>query len=121
MKTLKISILFLAFLFIGVFSTQSTYARKPVPQQALDMTQLNKLIKKSIKYPDFTLNDKEDGGEINVIFTLANDGKIKIEKVNAPTQRMEEYVTKELSDLSANYVIHSDNQKYSIKFRFNYY
>ena len=78
-------------------------------------------MKKLVKYPDFTLNDKEDGGEIYITFMLANDGQINVEKVTAPSKRLEEYVTKELSVVTANDLIHSNNQRYKVQFHFNYY
>jgi hypothetical protein len=52
---------------------------------------------------------------------LANDGQINVEKVTAPSKRLEEYVTKELSVVTANDLIHSNNQRYKVQFHFNYY
>jgi flagellar basal body-associated protein FliL len=121
MKKIKIPILFLALLFIGALAPQTLFALKPAAQKSSDIKQLNKLMKKLVKYPDFTLNDKEDGGEIYITFMLANDGQINVEKVTAPSKRLEEYVTKELSVVTANDLIHSNNQRYKVQFHFNYY
>lgn len=121
MKKIKISLIFLALMFVGALAPQTLFARVPAPEKSSDIAQLNKLMKKLVKYPDFTLNDKEDGGAIYVTFTLADDGKIKVEKVTAPSKRLEKYVKEQLSVVTVNDVIHSDNQRYKVQFCFNYY
>jgi hypothetical protein len=119
MRKIKISLMFLALLFVGVLPTKTSFARKPAPEKSPDITQLNKLLTKLVQYPDFTLNDKEDDVEIYVTFMLGDDGKIKIEKVTAPSQRLEDYVTEKLSGVTANYVIHPYDQHYKVQIRFN--
>ena len=119
MKKIKISLMFLALLFVGVLATQTSFARKPAPEKSPDITQLNKLLTKLVQYPDFTLNDKEDDVEIYVTFILGDNGKIKVEKVIAPSQRLEDYVTEKLSGVTANDVIHPYDQHYKVQIRFN--
>ena len=118
MKKINVCLIFLALIFIGALGTQTSLARNTSIEKTPDVKQLTKIINKLVKYPNFTLNDKEEGGEIYVTFMLTNDGKIKIGKVTAPSQRLEEYVKENLSDVIANNVIHSYNQKYKVKIRF---
>ncbi len=119
MKKIKIFIVLCALLITGAMAPQISYARKPSPEKTTDMKQLNKILRNSVQYPDFTLNDQEAGGEIYVIFMLTYDGKIKILKLTAPSQRLEEYVKEKLSDVTANDLINPDGQRYKVKIRFN--
>ena len=109
----------MALIFLGAMESHQSFARNPsyFANNPDYMKQLNTIIKESVKYPDFTLN-KEERGDISVIFTLTDDGKIKVEKIIAPTKRVEDYVKKQLTDVSAKDVIHPYNQKYKVKFRF---
>ena len=119
MKKIITRLMFVALLAICVLEPQGAFARKSATQKSQDIKQLNQQITKLVKYPNFTLNDKEDGGEIYVTFMLADDGKITVEKVTAPSKRLEEYVKKELSDKTVNYAVHSDKQRYDVQFRFD--
>jgi hypothetical protein len=119
MKTTRISMILLALLLAGVLSTQVTYARKPASAKTQDMVQLQKIIKKSVKYPDFKLTEKEENGEIFVTFILNDIGKIEIDKIAGPSARVENYVKEKLQDITASDVIHPYNQMYKVKIRFD--
>ena len=60
MKKIKISLIFLALLFVGVLAFQISFGWKSSDEKSSGITQLNKPYKELAKYPDFTLNDTED-------------------------------------------------------------
>jgi hypothetical protein len=62
--------------------------------------------------------NKVELGDISVTFSLTDEGKIKVEKVIAPSKRLEDYVKEQLSNVFAKDVLHSYNQQFSVKFRF---
>ena len=119
MKKLNISLIFLALILIGALGTKTSFARNASEKNSPDMKQLRKIINNVVISPGFTLNDKEDGREVYVTFILTDDGKIIVEKVTAPSQRLEEYVKVKLSGLIVKDVIHLHNQLYKIKIRFD--
>jgi len=118
MKKIKISSIFIALLFFGILTSQTSFARKPAPMKSPDVTQLSKLVTKLVEYPDFSLTSKEEDGETYVTFKLADDGKLKIEKVTAPSQRLEDYIKEKLTNVTAENVIHPSDQLYRVKIRF---
>jgi len=117
MKTIKISILLFAMFFIGSLTTQQVYAKKPATDKPAYVEQLNKIVTQTVKYPDFSLT-KEERGDISVTFSLTDDGKIKIEKVTAPSERIREYVQNQLNDVSCKDIIHPYGQKYNVSLSF---
>ena len=113
--------LFLATLiFINVLGTQTLFSRDRSTSvfKANEKQKLNTIIVEAVKYPNFTLNKDEESGDISVTFSLTDEGKIKVEKVIAPSKRLEDYVKEQLTDVFAKDVLHSYNQQYSVKFRF---
>jgi len=119
MRKINIFLVLLALLIIGVMVPQISSARKPAIEKTADMVKLNKILKNSVQYPDFTLNDKETSGETSVIFMLTYDGKIKILKVTAPSQRLEEFITDKLSKVVAKDMINPDGLRYRVNIRFD--
>ena len=118
MKKFKISLVVLAVLMTGVLSLQTTYAREPSAAVAKSTKQLNKIIKESVPIPGYQLTGKEEGADVFVTFMLTDIGQIKVLKVTAPSQRLEEYVKEKLSDVTAKDVIHPLNQQYKVRLRF---
>jgi hypothetical protein len=117
MKKSHIFTSIVAVVILFAMATQTSFARKPSADKPAYMEQLNKVVKESVKYPDFKLN-KAERGDIFVTFTLTDDGKIKVEKVEAPSPRVEEYIKAQLSDVPCKDIIHPYNQAYKVKFRF---
>jgi hypothetical protein len=117
MKKITLPLFFVALIGIGTLLSHTSFAIKPEPTKSSNTQQLNKIIKESVKYPDFKMT-KEEKGDITITFSLTDDGKVKVEKIIAGSQRLEDYVKKQLSDVIAKDVIHSYNQLYKVKFRF---
>jgi hypothetical protein len=117
MKKITLSALFCAILLSGVLVSGTSFARKPSVEQPSYMTQLNKVIKESVKYPQFTLA-KDERTDIYITFSLTDEGKVKVEKISGTSQRIEEYIREQLSAVVAKDIIHPYNQMYKVKFRF---
>ena len=113
--------LFMVLIVLGTLGTQTSFAAKEGSAAAKPeyVKKLNKIVKESIKYPDFTLN-KEEFGDITVTFTLTDEGKITVEKITAPSKRIEEYVKEQLSNVNANGIGHPYGMKYAVKFHFRF-
>ena len=118
MKKITVCLSLLTLMFINVLGTQTLFARDHSTSEfkSNEKEKFNTIIKEAVKYPDFTLS-KEERGEISVIFSLTDEGKIKVEQVIAPSKRLEDYVKEQLSDVNAKDVLHFYNQQYSVKFR----
>ena len=119
MKKITLYLFLMSLIFINVLGTQPLFARDhSTPAfKSNEMRKLNTIIVEAVKYPDFTLS-KEEFGNISVTFSLTDKGKIRVEKVIAPSKRLEDYVKEQLSDVNAKDVLHSYNQKYCVKFHF---
>ena len=119
MKKITIYLFLVTLFFINVLGSQTLLAgsHSVSAVKSTDTQKLNTIIKEAVKYPDYSLN-KEERGAITVTFSLTDEGKIKVEKVVAPSKRLEDYVKEQLSDVFAKDILHTYNQQYSIKFRF---
>ena len=118
MKKLNISLILTALLITGAMANQALFARDTANKRPNDMKQLHRILNNAVTPPVFVLNDKEDGQKVNVTFMLNDDGKVLVEKVVAPSTRLEEYVKLKLSDLTVKNLIYQHNQEYQIKIRF---
>jgi len=119
MKKITIYISLVTLMLIIVPGTQTLIARdhSTLAFKSNEKQKLNNIIVEAVKYPDFSLS-KEERGDITVTFSLTDEGKIKVEKIIAPSKRIEDYVMEQLTDVIAKDVLHSYNQQYSVKFRF---
>ena len=119
MKKITICLSLLTLMFINVLGTQTLFARDHSTSafKSNEKEKLNTIVTDAVKYPNYTLSN-EERGEISVTFSLTDEGKIKVEKVVAPSKRLEDYVKEQLSDVFAKDILHTYNQQYSIKFRF---
>ena len=115
----KYFVLFILALFLaGAIGMQTSFAKKPAPMAVPSVKPVVTQVKESIKYPDFKLA-KEDHQPIQVEFLLTDEGDIQIEKLSAPTEKMEQYVREQLSKVNLKSVIHPYNQLYKMTLRFS--
>jgi hypothetical protein len=118
MKKIKIIPILFVMLLIGGMTAQNSFARRPLAEKVIVKRQLVQLINTTVTSPDFLLNNEEIGGAVMVTFTVTPDDRIKIENTMGPSRRLEEYVKKKLSEITATDVIHSHNKRYSVAIRF---
>jgi hypothetical protein len=119
MKKITIYTFLMTLILINVLGTQTLFAKDSSTSafKSREKQKLSTIIVEAVKYPDFVLN-KVELGDISVTFSLTDEGKIKVEKVIAPSKRLEDYVKEQLSNVFAKDVLHSYNQQFSVKFRF---
>jgi len=119
MKKITIYSFLMTLILINVLGTQTLFAKDSSTSafKSREKQKLSTIIVEAVKYPDFVLN-KVELGDISVTFSLTDEGKIKVEKVIAPSKRLEDYVKEQLSNVFAKDVLHSYNQQFSVKFRF---
>ena len=105
---------------LAIFGTMivvSGFAKKPAPMSVPSVKPVETQVKEAVKYPDFKM-DKEDHGSVVVTFLLTDDGAIQIEKITAPSEKMENYVREQLSNITLKDVIHPYNQLYKVSLKF---
>jgi hypothetical protein len=118
MRSIKISILLLGLLLGSAVAPQISFAGKPDQVKTHDMVQLNRVLKKSIDPPAFALDNREEGANVDVIFSLTHDGRIRILKLTAPSARLERYVRDELSGVTADDLVNPQDLRYQVDIRF---
>jgi len=86
-------------------------------KKSQDGKQLHKILRQALVAPSFQLNEDEEDAVILVTFTISSQGKIVVKSVNAPSKRIEEYVTERLSSYNAENLSDLYNHTYKVKIR----
>jgi hypothetical protein len=78
---------------------------------------IREVLKEAVKYPD-CLMKKGSVGDVVVVFTLSDEGKIQVKSVKTSCPELAEYVKEKLSNTSCSEVISPYNQHYMVTFKF---
>ncbi len=97
---------------------QSSYGRKPAPMTVPSVKSVVAQVKESVKYPEFRIT-REDNGPIEVKFLITEEGTVQVVSLKAPTEKMEQYVRDQLSEVILKDIIHPYNQLYKMTLRFS--
>jgi hypothetical protein len=119
MKTFKTISSLITIFVIGTIFSLGTYAKNQVKEYPLHAKQVKQVLEQTVKFPDCGIK-KAGHGEAEVIFSIADDGKIKIDEVSANCKDLEVYLREQLSGIYFENVIHPFNQHYKVKFTFLY-
>jgi hypothetical protein len=114
MRTTNLIKAFGTFLVIGVFMTGTCMAGKTSVQPAKDV---HALIKESVKYPPVALKESIEGS-VEVIFTINDEGKIVVEKINSNDKRITENVKEQLAKICCKEILGTYNQHYRVILEF---
>ncbi len=114
MKTTKVIPVILIAMVLAFTTSFQASALKP---QIATPTYLQKVIKESIKYPENALK-KSCCGEVDVIFSLNEDGTIRIRSMHADNADIEKGVKEQLAKISFKDVRPAFNQQYRVKITF---
>jgi hypothetical protein len=114
MKTTTLFRSFFVILMLFFISGISSYAIEPFPSPA---QQLQKVIKDGLKYPEIAIKNCCTGS-VDVIFTVSEDGKINIQKMNSENAHVEKMVKDQLSTICFKGVKVSSFEYYKIKITF---
>jgi hypothetical protein len=114
MKTINISRLVIIALLVGFISTFSSYASSPA---AVSAKNIREKFVNAVMNPDDQTNVPTTG-EVDVVFTVNDDGTVYIKKLKASNDDAAKYVKDKIEELTLNDFVHPYNQVYKIKFKF---
>jgi hypothetical protein len=115
MKRINFSKTVLFAVMIGLFSTISVYAEGPVVKSANNIRA--KFVQAVMNPEDVTTLPTT--GQVEVLFSLTDDGMVKIKKIKSNDDNAATYVKQKLNTVECKDFIHPYNQYYKIKFNFN--
>jgi hypothetical protein len=104
----------IAVAFLGLTGL-SAYAKKPAISPA---TKIQTMIKENITFPAIAVKEGFTGS-VDVVFTLAEDGKIIVKKTTAESAKIEKMVKEQLSSMTLKDVKTTFNQHYWIRITFD--
>ena len=115
MKTINVTRILVIALFVGLLSTFSSYASSPAAVSAKNIRQ--KFIQAVMNPED--KSEVPTSGEVEVLFTLTDEGIVEIKKIKGTNDDLEKYVTEKITSVPCKDFVHPYNQLYKIKFRFD--
>lgn len=114
MKTINVTRVFIIAVMVGFISTFSSYASSPAAVSAKNIRQ--KFVN-AVMNPDDQTNTPTSG-EVEVLFTVNDDGTVEIKKLKASNDDVAKYVKDKVTALTFNDFVHPYNQYYKVKFKF---
>jgi len=115
MKTINVTRIIVIALLVGFISTFSTYAESPA---AISAKNIRQIFVQAVQNPEDLVNISTSG-EVEVLFTVNDDGNIDIKKIKATNEEIANYVKEKISNVPCKDFVHPYNQYYKIKFQFN--
>ena len=114
MKTIKVTRVIVITLLIGFISILSTYAASPAAISAKNIRE---------KFVQAVMNAEDNSnlptsGEVEVLFTVTDEGKIDIKKMKSTNEEIENYVKEKIVTVPCNDFSHPFNQYYKVRFIF---
>ena len=114
MKTINLTWIIVIALIIGFFSTFNANAAGPAAVTAKNIRQ--KFVQAVINPED--QSNVPTSGEVEVLFTLNDEGTIDIKNIKSTNEETANYVKEKISNIPCKDFVHPFNQYYKIKFRF---
>jgi hypothetical protein len=114
MKTTRLIRPFFLIMLLVCISGISSYALEPIVTPA---QQLQKVISEGIKYPEQAVKNCCTGA-VDVLFTVTEDGKINILKMNSENSHVEKMVKDQLSTICCKGVKVPTYESYKIRITF---
>jgi len=114
MKTINVTRILAIALLLGFISIFSSYAASPAAISAKNIRQ---------KFVQAVMNPEDQSnvptsGEVEVLFTINDEGTVDIKKLKATNDEIATYVKDKISNVPCKDFVHPYNQYYKIKFRF---
>lgn len=111
MKTIIIS-----FISLMIISATGSFAKAANTDNT---TKIEKLLKKTIAYPDFAKKEKMNG-VVLVSFTVNSDGTLSVNLTNESSEALKKYVVDKLSKIKLKPENIEAGASYNIKFVFTF-
>ncbi len=115
MKTRKVVNIIVLTLIISFISTFTIYASSPAAVAAKDIRQ--KIVK--VVWNGEDQEDIPSEGTVVVLFTVSDEGKIEIKKLESDNAEAENFVTQKISSISCKDNVYPYHQFYRVKFHFD--
>ncbi len=115
MKTVKITRIILMVLLVGFISTLSTFAASPAA--AASARNIRQKFVEAVQNPDDLINAPTTG-QVEVLFTVNDDGTLNIKKLESDNDEAANYVKEKITSLNYSDSGNPYNQYYKVKFRF---
>jgi hypothetical protein len=114
MKSIKTRRIMLIVLLAGILAVPGVQAASPAAMAAKNIRQ---------KFVEVVRNPADlqnilVGGEVEVLFTVSEEGKIDIKRLEGSNKEIEDFVRDKISSIPCNEYIFPFNQHYKVKFRF---
>jgi hypothetical protein len=115
MKTINVTRVFVIALIFGFISIFTVNAAGPAAVTAKNIKQ---------KFAEVILNSEDQenvpaSGVVVVLFTVTDDGKIDIKKLESTNDEAENFVKNKITNIPCKDFIYPNNQLYKVKFRFD--
>jgi hypothetical protein len=111
MKT--IIIILISLMTINITGNSAKAANIDTP------TKIEKLLKKTISFPDFAKNEKMEG-IVLVNFTVNSDGTLSVNLTNESSEALKNFVVSKLSQIRLKPGNTEEGQTYNVKFEFKF-
>ena len=114
MKTIKLNRIVLVVLLVGFIST-FTFAASPAA--AASARNIRQKFVEAVQNPDDLINAPTTG-QVEVLFTVNDDGTLNIKKLESDNDEAANYVKEKITSLNYSDSGNPYNQYYKVKFRF---
>ena len=103
--------LLLAIMATGVLMTDNLYAFTPPAKS------IREILIQNVPYPGYQAKNPANG-EVEVVFTLSDEGKVQVKSIKGSSPYLENYVKEALSGICCTGVVSPYNQHYRVTFTF---
>lgn len=113
-KTITMKTIIISLISLMIISATGSFAKAANTDNP---TKIEKLLKKTITYPDFAKKEKING-VVLVSFTVNNDGTLSVNLTNESNEALKKYVVDKLSKIKLKPENIEAGASYNIKFVF---
>lgn len=113
-KTITMKTIIISLISLMIISATGSFAKAANTDNP---TKIEKLLKKTIAYPDFAKKEKMNG-VVLVSFTVNNDGTLSVNLTNESNEALKKYVVDKLSKIKLKPENIEAGASYNIKFVF---
>ena len=115
MKTINVTRIIIITLIVGFISTFSTYAKSPAAMAAQKVQQKISDVVRNLDDP----GDAPTSGIVVIVFSVNDEGKIEIKKIDSNNEAAENFVVKKISNFTYKNFPDPYHKLYKIKFSFD--
>ena len=114
MKTIRVTRIFVIAMLFGFVSVFTASAESPA---AISAKNIRQKFVQAVQNPE-DMSTIPTTGEVEVVFTVKDDGTVDIKKLQADNDDAASYVKEKITNVFCQDIYHPVNQYYKVKFRF---